>query len=71
MAGRRVYITIPEEDHELLGHWAMLNGECRSMLCRRIVLTSLYHALSTIDELKDYEQSIQLRRRERMVSHGR
>lgn len=71
MAGKRVYITIPEEDFELLGRWAMMGSECRGQLCRRIVLAALYAMLRSTTDLQEYETAIQERRRQRMLDHGR
>ena len=71
MARKRIYITIPEEDYELLVHAGVLAGECKGQLARRYVLGRLYHELQLSTELQAYEEGIQERRRERIERHGR
>jgi len=71
MAGKRIYITIPEEDYELLNYAGALAKECRGMIARRYVLDRLYHELQASPLLQTYEEGIRARRRERMLRHGR
>ncbi|HWT78545.1 MAG TPA: hypothetical protein VN648_07055 [Candidatus Methylomirabilis sp.] len=66
MAGRKVYITIPAEDYELLTYAGVLTGECRGQIARRYVLGRLYHELLLSTELQGYEQDVRARRREKL-----
>ena len=71
MASKRVFITIPADDYELLNYAATLAGQCRGQWCRTVVLASLYRELQRSTLLQVYEEGIQARRRERIVGHGR
>ena len=71
MAGKRLYITIPERDSRLIERLAMLGRECRGMWARRVVLTELYRQLGTDHELQDYDQALARLEREEMLRHGR
>jgi hypothetical protein len=70
MAGRRIYITIPERDWYLIRHLAMRSGECQGELSRRWVLQALYSALKRDEELSRYDAQLAQEEREEVL-HGR
>lgn len=70
MAGRRLYITIPERDWYLVRYLAMKGGECQGMWARRAVLLELYRWLQTDEDLQNYDARLSSEERERFL-HGR
>ena len=63
MPSKRIYMTIPKRDAELISYVAMRNGECAGMWCRRQVLSCLYGQLQWDTQLQD--KDVELARRER------
>lgn len=70
MAGKRVYITIPQRDADLIDRLATLKGQCRGQWCRVAVLVALYAALVRDLDLQDYDAELARREREEIL-HGR
>jgi len=71
MAGRRIYITIPQRDADLLRRVGVETGECMGMVARRYVLTALYKRLWLDKELMEYDAEQARLEREEMVNYGR
>ena len=70
MAGKRLYITIPKRDWDLLRRIGTLEGQCPGYVARIYVLSHLYARLGEDTELQEYDQ--ELARQERQeVLHGR
>jgi len=70
MAGKRIYLTIPARDAELIRHLGVETGECIAMLCRRWVLTALYKRLEVDVDLQGYDAEQARLEREELL-HGR
>ena len=70
MAGKRLYITIPQRDHALIARLAMLEEECSGQWARRAVLLRLYTELLHNTELQDYDVQLSLEERQEVMHHG-
>ena len=58
MAGKRLYITIPQRDWHLIRHLAAQAQECPGMWARRVILTALYIDLKRNTELQQYDAEL-------------
>jgi len=67
MAGKRLYITIPKRDWELMRLWGATNTECPGMLARRWVLETLYRILREDSALQDADAKLAMREREEVL----
>lgn len=70
MAGKRLYITIPERDAHLIRRLAMMHAECMGMWARRTILIELYRELERSHDLQDYDAELARAEREEVL-HGR
>ena len=70
MAGKRLYITIPKRDYELIRTWGLTRAACPGMVCRSWVLETLYHILREDGSLQDVDAELARREREELL-HGR
>jgi len=70
MPGKRTYITLPEDEHQLLSRWAMMEGRCRGQQAQFIVLVALYRETQRNEELRAYQDGLIEERRQDII-HGR
>lgn len=66
MAGKRIYVTIPERDWQLIRRLAMLQGWCQGRLARQWLLTRLYRELERDVELRAYDAQLAAEDREKV-----
>lgn len=71
MAAKRVYITIPRRDYDLIRRLATLEGQCPGQWCRLEVLMSLYRALGADKDLQDYDAELTAAERAEVLKGGR
>jgi hypothetical protein len=71
VAAKRVYITIPKRDYDLILRTSALGQECPGQWCRRQVLTALYRQLEVDSDLQDYDAQLAAEERAQVITHGR
>ena len=67
MAGKRIYITMPSRDVELLRYLGVHTRECIGHVARRFILEMLYSQLKWDTALQDYDEKLGHKEREEVL----
>lgn len=71
MAGKRLYLTVPRRDYELIRRLAVLTGQLPAVWARTQVLLALYAVLRNDEELQDYDAELAYADRQEVLRGGR